>query len=173
MEKLDKQRRTISILTENRPGVLTRVAGLFARRGYNIHSLAVGVTDNPSQSRLTIVTLLDSEESERTLEQIEKQLMKLEVVTSVSVLPFKDTLERELLLAKISYVQEQLPQIYAVAELTKAKISDVSETTMILEMSGNGNARRTFETLLSGFTILEIVRSGAIALHRGEETINT
>jgi acetolactate synthase-1/3 small subunit len=156
-------KHTISILVENNAGVLARISGLFARRGYNIHSLAVGVTDNDKVSRITIV----AEGTEYTLEQIEKQLNKLIDVIKVRSVPADILLARELVLVKVNCKPEQRTQIIGIAEITTAKISDVSPDTMTLELSGNQNNITTFEELLRPYEIIEIVRTGTVALQKG------
>jgi len=158
-------KHTISILVENNAGVLARISGLFARRGYNIHSLAVGVTDNDKISRITIV----AEGTDYTLEQIEKQLNKLIDVIKVRSVPADKLLARELVLVKVNCKPEQRAQIIDIAEITTAKISDVSPETITLELSGNQNSIGTFEELLRPFRVIEIVRTGTVALQKGSE----
>ncbi len=154
---------TISILVENHAGVLARIAGLFARRGYNIHSLAVGVTDDEKVSRITIV----ADGSEYTLEQIEKQLNKLIDVIKVRHVNPDELLARELVLIKVACTPSQRTELISLAEISKAKISDVSVNSMTLELSGNVNSLRTFEELLKPYGIKEIVRTGTIAMQKG------
>ena len=158
-------KHTISILVENNAGVLARISGLFARRGYNIHSLAVGVTDNEKISRITIV----AEDSDYTLEQIEKQLNKLIDVIKVRSVPVDKLLARELVLVKVNCKPEQRSEIIDIAEITTAKISDVSPETMTLELSGNRNNIGTFEELLRPYKVIEVVRTGTVALQKGSE----
>ena len=156
-------KHTISILVENNAGVLARISGLFARRGYNIHSLAVGVTDNEKISRMTIV----AEGSEYTLEQIEKQLNKLIDVIKVKSLPTDKLLSRELILFKINCAPAQRPELISIAEISGAKISDISTETMTLELSANEARIETFEELLKPYGIKETVRTGVVALQKG------
>jgi len=156
-------KHTISILVENNAGVLARISGLFARRGYNIHSLAVGITDDERISRITIV----AEGTDYTLEQIEKQLNKLIDVIKVRSLPADKLLARELMLVKVRCTPEQRSALIDIAEITTAKISDVSPETMTLELSGNQNSLSTFEELLRTYEIIEIVRTGTVALQKG------
>lgn len=160
-------KHTISILVENHPGVLSRIAGLFARRGYNIHSLAVGVTDDEKVSRITIV----ADGNEYTLEQIEKQLNKLIDVIKVKTVNADELLARELVLAKINCTHAQRGELISIAEITKAKISDISVSTMTLELSGNAYSIRTFEELLRPYGIREMVRTGTIAMQKGSVSL--
>lgn len=157
------KKHTIYVLVENNAGVLARVAGLFARRGYNIHSLAVGVTDDEKISRMTIV----AEGSDYTVEQIEKQLNKLIDVIKVRTADPDELLARELVLAKVNCTAAQRAELISIAEITKAKISDVSAGSMTLELSGNENSIRSFEELLKPFGIREMVRTGTIAMQKG------
>ncbi|MCL2698216.1 MAG: acetolactate synthase small subunit [Oscillospiraceae bacterium] len=158
-------KHTISILVENNAGVLARISGLFARRGYNIHSLAVGITDNEKISRITIV----AEGSDYTLEQIEKQLNKLIDVIKVRSLPADKLLARELVLVKVCCKPAERSELIDIAEITTAKISDVSPETMTLELSGNQYNIATFEELLRPYKIIEIVRTGTVAMQKGSE----
>jgi acetolactate synthase-1/3 small subunit len=158
-------RHTISVLVENNAGVLARISGLFARRGYNIHSLAVGVTDNERVSRITIV----AEGSDHTLDQIEKQLNKLIDVIKVCSLPVDKLLARELVLVKVACKTKQRSELIDIAEITTAKISDVSPESMTLELSGNQYSLATFEELLRSYEIIEVVRTGTVALQKGSE----
>ncbi|MCL2077655.1 MAG: acetolactate synthase small subunit [Oscillospiraceae bacterium] len=156
-------KHTISILVENNAGVLARISGLFARRGYNIHSLAVGVTDDENISRITIV----AEGNDYTLEQIEKQLNKLIDVIKVRSLPADKLLSRELMLVKVNCNNAQRPELIAIAELSGAKISDVSKETMTLELSANESKIAVFEELLKPYGVKEVVRTGVVALQKG------
>lgn len=157
----------IAILVENNAGVLSRVSGLFSRRGYNIRSLAVGETDDVRISRITVVVNGD----EQILSQIEKQLNKLVEVIKVQVIPKDTRLARELVLAKVSCRPENRSELISIADVTGARVADVSAATMTLEISGNRGAIDSFLALLSPFSIAEIVRTGTIALRRGAETI--
>ncbi|MCL2087581.1 MAG: acetolactate synthase small subunit [Oscillospiraceae bacterium] len=157
-------KHTISVLVENNAGVLSRVSGLFARRGYNIHSLAVGVTEDENISRITIV----AEGDDYILEQIEKQLNKLIDVIKVRSLSADELLARELVLAKINCTPAQRGEVIAIAEITKAKISDVCSGAMTLELSGNINTINTFVELIKPFGIKEMARTGTLAMQKGE-----
>ena len=156
-------KHTISILVENHAGVLARISGLFARRGYNINSLAVGVTDTDSVSRITIV----ADGSDYTLEQIEKQLNKLIDVIKVKTLKNDDLLERELVMIKVGCSSAQRAELITIVELSKAKIADTSIDTMTLELSDTKEKIKTFEELLKPYGIKETVRTGTIALQKG------
>jgi acetolactate synthase-1/3 small subunit len=156
-------KHTISILVENHAGVLARISGLFARRGFNIHSLAVGVTENEKVSRVTIV----AEGDNYALEQIEKQLNKLIDVIKVRSVKGNELLSRELVLIKVSCAPAQRHELISIAEICGAKISDVSKETMTLELSANEARIATFEDLLKSYGIKETARTGVIALQKG------
>jgi acetolactate synthase-1/3 small subunit len=160
---------TISILVENHAGVLSRISGLFARRAFNIHSLAVGVTENENISRITIVAQGD----DYTLEQIVKQLNKLIDVIKVRSVKGSELLSRELMLIKINCTPAQRPELIAIAEINGAKISDVSQTAMTLELSANETRLAAFEELLKPYGIKETARTGVIALQKGEGALSS
>ncbi|MCR5836827.1 MAG: acetolactate synthase small subunit [Lachnospiraceae bacterium] len=155
-------RRVFSVLVDNTSGVLNRVAGLFSRRGYNIDSLTVGVTENPKYSRMTIVVTGDDD----ILEQIEKQIDKLVDVVSVKVLEDGSSVTRELILAKIKTTPERRQQILAVTDIFRAKIVDVSTDSMMVELTGNQNKLDAFLSLLDEAEV-ELVRTGITGLSRG------
>ncbi len=161
-------KHTISILVENQAGVLARIAGLFARRAYNIDSLAVGVTEDENVSRVTIV----ARGSEYMLEQILKQLNKLIDVIKVKTVSEKELLTRELVLVKVSCTPSQRAELISIAKITEAKISDISVSTMTLELSDYEAKIRTFEELLRPYGIKEIVRTGTIAIQRGSTSLS-
>ena len=161
-------KHTISILVENQAGVLARIAGLFARRAYNIDSLAVGVTEDEHISRVTIV----AEGSEYTLEQILKQLNKLIDVIKVRTVSEHELLSRELVLVKVNCTPAQRAELISIAEIAEAKISDISVSTMTLELSDYEAKIRTFEELLRPYGIKEIVRTGTIAIQRGSASLS-
>ena len=160
-------KHTISVLVENHAGVLARVAGLFARRGFNIDSLAVGVTDDERVSRITIV----ADGSAYTLEQIEKQLNKLIDVIKVKTLHNDSAVTRELVLIKVSCTQKQRADLISIAEIAKGKISDISTTSMTIELSDTKQNLDTYEELLRPYGIKEVVRTGAIAIQKGEASV--
>jgi len=161
-------KHTISILVENQAGVLARIAGLFAGRAYNIDSLAVGVTEDEHISRVTIV----AEGNEYTLEQILKQLNKLIDVIKVRTVTEQELLSRELVLIKVNCTPAQRAELISIAEIAEAKISDISVSTMTLELSDHEAKIRTFEELLRPYGIKEIVRTGTIAIQRGSASLS-
>ena len=160
-------KHTISVLVENHAGVLSRISGLFSRRGFNIDSLAVGVTDDPSVSRVTIIV----EGNEYTVEQVEKQLNKLIDVIKVKTLEQKEFLARELILIKISVSAEKRAEIMTIAEITGAEIVDLSMTTMTLQLADTYPHIQRFEEIIRPYGIIEEVRTGTIAIQKGSEII--
>ncbi|WP_333786969.1 acetolactate synthase small subunit [Methanomethylovorans sp.] len=160
-------KHTLAVLVENRYGVLSRVAGLFARRGYNIDSLAVGVTEDPTISRMTIVVRGD----DLVLEQVTKQLNKLIDVIRVTDLGTEDTVERELVLIKVNADVKNRSEIMQIADIFRAKIIDVASKSMVIEVTGDENKIKAIEQLLKPFGIKEMVRTGKIALRRGPKSI--
>ena len=161
-------KHTISILVENQAGVLARIAGLFARRAYNIDSLAVGVTEDNAISRVTLVVDGD----EYILEQVLKQLNKLIDVIKVRTVGEQELLSRELVLIKVNCTPAQRAELISIAEIAEAKISDISVSTMTLELSDYEAKIRTFEELLRPYGIKEIVRTGTIAIQRGSASLS-
>ncbi len=160
-------KHTISVLVENQAGVLARIAGLFARRGFNIDSLAVGVTDDERVSRITIV----ADGDDYTLEQIEKQLNKLIDVIKVKTLQSDSVVSRELVLIKVGCSSKQRAEIMSIVEIANGKISDISQNTMTIELSDSKENLRNYEELLRPYGIKEIVRTGTIALQKGDATV--
>ncbi len=156
-------RHTLSVLVENKHGVLARVAGMFARRGYNIDSLTVGVTEDPSISRMTIVVRGEEE----VLEQVTKQLNKLIDVIRVTDLKAEDTVEREMALFKVSSDAGNRSEIMQIVDIFRARIIDVSQKSMIVEVTGDETKIEAIEQLLRPFGIKEMARTGKIALRRG------
>ncbi|WP_040378944.1 acetolactate synthase small subunit [Dethiobacter alkaliphilus] len=156
----------LAVLVENKPGVLVRVAGLFARRGFNIESLAVGKTLDPGISRMTIEVDAD----EKTLEQVIKQLNKLINVIRISNLTEEPSVNRELVLIKVKADAANRAEIQQIVETFRAKIVDVSLDSLIIEITGNEEKLEAIALLLSHYGILEIVRTGKIALLRGSKT---
>lgn len=157
----------LSVLVENHPGVLSRVAGLFSRRGFNIDSLAVGTTENPEISRMTIVV----EGDEYIVEQVKKQLNKLVDVIKVSKISSDDSVSRELVLIKVDAEPKNRSEIIQIAEIFRANIVDVSRKSMIIELTGDKDKINAFEELVRPFGIKELVRTGLIAMNRGPKTI--
>jgi acetolactate synthase I/III small subunit len=156
-------KHTISVMVENKPGVLARVAGLFSRRGYNIESLAVGTTEIESVSRMTIVASGD----DLVLEQIIKQLYKLIDVIKVFDIPQDVSVERELVLIKVSCNEKTRSEIIEIVDIFRGRIVDVSDGAVTIEMTGEENKVDGIEKLLKKFGIKELVRTGKIALQRG------
>jgi acetolactate synthase I/III small subunit len=161
-------KHTLSILVENHPGVLSRVAGLFSRRGFNIDSLAVGVTENPDVSRMTIVVDGD----DYVVEQVSKQLNKLIDVIKIKQLDKEDSVSRELALIKVNASASSRAEIIQIVEIFRAKIVDVSKNTLTIEISGGTDKVAALEDMLKQFGIKEIVRTGTIAIERGNKYIN-
>lgn len=157
------RRVVFSILVDNTYGVLSRVAGLFSRRGYNIDSLTVGETENPAYSRMTVAVTGD----DQILEQIEKQLSKLEDVIEIKELADGESVCRELILVKVLAGQNERQAIIAVADIFRAKIVDVAMESMMVELTGNQAKLDAFIKLLDGFEIKELVRTGITGLARG------
>jgi len=156
-------KHTISILVENQPGVLARVAGLFSRRGYNIESIAVGATEDPGISRMTIV--VDGEKC--NVEQITKNVHKLIEVLKVSDLTFDDMVARELALVKVTADAANRSEILQIVDIFRAKIVDVSERSVIVEVTGDERKVEAMVRMLRPFGIKELVRTGQIAMARG------
>ena len=157
------KKRILSILVDNTSGVLSRVAGLFSRRGYNIDSLTVGETQNPAYSRMTVVVRGD----DQVLDQIEKQVAKLEAVRAVKVLKHGERVCRELILVTVAVEADQRPAVVAIADIFRAKIVDVGVDTLMIELTGNQNKLDAFVKLLNGYEIKEMVRTGITGLSRG------
>jgi len=158
---------TLSVLVENHPGVLSRIAGLFSRRGFNIDSLAVGTTENPDISRMTIVV----EGDEYVVEQVKKQLNKLVDVIKVSKISPEDSVTRELVLIKVDAEPHMRSEIIQIAEIFRANIVDVSRKSLTIELTGDKDKVKAFEELLKPFGIKELVRTGIIAINRGTNCI--
>ena len=159
-------RHTISVLVENKPGVLARISGLFSARGFNIDSLAVGETEKPDISRMTIVVKGD----ERILEQVMKQLNKLIDVVKVSDYQSKEHIEIDLALIKVKAEKKDRSEIIQIVDVFKAKILDVAHSTFIIEITGNEDKIISFVNLVKPFGILEMVRTGIIAMARDKKT---
>lgn len=156
-------KQTLSVLVENRAGVLNRITSLFSRRAFNIDSLAVGVTDDPTLSRITII--VDSGNS--VVEQVEKQLNKLVEVVKVRQLDEQTMIGRELMIVKVSATKNTREQIMTICNICGAKVADISPTSMTMELSDTPDRVSTFEEMMRPFNILEIARTGIIALQRG------
>ncbi len=158
------KRHIISAVVENKPGVLARIASLFCARGFNIESLNVGETDNPQWSRMTITVSGD----QQVLEQVRKQLEKLIDTLKVSELSDSVCVERDLALIKVKIPSSRRSEIMDLAEIFRARIADVSERHMIVEISGSEDKIQSFVKLAAPFGISEMVRAGRIAIKRGE-----
>ena len=156
-------KQTISVLVENQAGVLNRITGLFSRRAFNIDSLAVGVTDDPTISRITII--VDSGNS--VVEQVEKQLNKLVEVIKVRTIPKNKKIGRELVLLKVNATNKTRQDIMTICDIMGAKVDDISPNSLTLELSDTPDRIDTFEAMLRPFSILEVVRTGVIALQKG------
>ena len=160
-------KHTISVLVENHAGVLSRVSGLFSRRGFNIDSLAVGRTDDPAVSRITIV----ADGDEHTAQQIEKQLNKLVDTMKVRTLAPDELLARELQLIKVNATPAQRSEILTICDIMGAKIIDMTSNTLTIEISDSTVHLNRIHDLLTGYGIKEIVRTGVIAIQKGSVTI--
>lgn len=157
---------TLSVLVENRPGVLARVAGLFAARGFNIHSLAVGTTEDPQYSRMTVVVDLKT----KSLEQVVKQLNKLINIIKVVELD-NDAIERELALIKVRARGDDRARIIEIADIFRARVSGVSRGTITVEATGSADKLRALQDLLGEYGIVEMARTGVVALGRDDRGI--
>ncbi len=161
------KRMVLSILVDNTAGVLSRVAGLFSRRGYNIDSLTVGETQDPQISRMTILAHGD----DQILEQIRKQLMKLEDVIEIKELAAGESVTRELILVKVAASEKDRIAIISIADIFRAKIVDVAVDSLMIELTGNQDKINAFIKLLEQYSIKELVRTGITGLARGSGDI--
>ena len=159
--------QTYSLLVENRPNVMNHVCGLFSRRGYNIDSISVGVTADPKYSRITVVSSGDAQ----ILEQIEKQLAKLEDVIEIKQLKDGESVCRELILVKIRAAAEDRQAILATANIFRAKIVDVTNDSLVIELTGGQSKLNAFLNLVEGYEILELARTGITGLTRGADDV--
>lgn len=155
----------LSILVDNTAGVLSRVSGLFSRRGYNIDSLSAGKTENKNYTRMTVAVSGD----DQILEQIRKQLEKLEDVIEIKELDTSNSVYRELMLIKVAVDGEKRQSVISIADIFRAKIVNVGLDSLMIELTGNQAKINAFLSLLSDFTILEIARTGLTGLTRGSE----
>lgn len=156
-------KHTLSVLVENKPGVLTRVAGLFARRGFNIDSLVVAETENLELSRMTITV----DERDQSVEQLTKQLHKLINVLKITSLDPDSSVERELLLIKVKADAVSRAEIMQIVEIFRAKIVDVGTDVLVIEMTGAREKVSAFIELLDPFGVVELMRTGRVAMSRG------
>jgi len=158
---------TLSVLVENKPGVLARIAGLFSRRGFNIDSLAVGPTEHGDISRMTIVVNVD----ESPLEQVTKQLNKLVEVIKIVDLDQSASISKELLLVKVRADAETRGQVLDAAQIFKAKVVDVAVDALTIQVTGNADKLTDFLKVMETFGIRELVQSGVVAIGRGSRSI--
>jgi len=162
-------RHTLSVLVENKPGVLARVSSLFSRRGFNIHSLAVGPTENPEVSRMTIVVAVEG----LPLEQVTKQLNKLINVLKIVELSATQAVQRELLLIKLRSDGATRPQIVSIVEMFRARIIDITPDAVTVEATGTSDKLEALIKMLEPFGVRELVQSGMVALGRGPRSITS
>jgi acetolactate synthase-1/3 small subunit len=165
MKELKK--KVFQLIVDNNPGVLSRISGLFSRRGYNIESITAGVTANPKYTRITIVTSGD----EDILNQIEKQVAKLIDVRDVKVLPPSESVYRELALIKVKANAKNRQGVISIADIFRANIIDVSPDSLIIELTGDQDKINAFIGLLEGYEILELARTGIAGLCRGSDNV--
>ena len=155
--------RVFSLLVDNNPGVLSRIAGLFSRRGYNVDSITAGTTADPRFTRITIMTSGD----ELILSQIEKQVRKLEDIIEIKVLKPEESVYRELIMVKIRVDVSQRSEVISLADIFRAKVVDVEKECLMVELTGNQSKLEAFLNLLDGYEILELARTGITGLSRG------
>lgn len=160
-------KHTLSVLVENKPGVLARIAGLFSRRGFNIDSLAVGPTEDPEVSRMTIVVALE----DSPLEQVTKQLNKLIEVIKIVELDGSSSVNRELLLVKVRATADNRGQVLDAVQLFEAKVVDVTLDAVTIEVTGNSDKLTACLAVLQPFGVRELVQSGMVAIGRGSRSI--
>ena len=158
-------RHVLSVLVENKSGVLSRVAGLISRRGFNIESLSVGPTEDPTMSRITIIMEAD----EIAYEQITKQLHKSISVHKITDLPQTAELERDMVLIKVHVTPDKRSEVIEIANIFRANIVDVGKTSLTIEITGSEDKLKGIEDLLRAYGIKEIIRTGLIAMSRGSK----
>ena len=161
------RRQVFSLLVDNNPGVLSRIAGLFSRRGYSIDSITAGMTADPRFTRITVVASGD----ELILSQIEKQVRKLEDVREIKVLKDDESVFRELIMVKVRVNAQQRNEVISVADIFRAKIVDVDKESLMIELTGNQSKLEAFLNLLDGYEILELARPGITGLARGSKDV--
>ena len=161
------QKKVLQLLVDNTSGVLSRIAGLFSRRGYNIDSITAGVTADPRFTRITIVTSGDDE----ILDQIEKQVAKLIDVRDIKELKPEESVYRELAMIKVKASATERQGVIAVADIFRAKIIDVAPESLIVEINGNQEKIEAFISLLNRYEIMELARTGIAGLGRGIENV--
>ena len=163
------QRYTVGVLVDNEPGVLSRVSGLFFRRGFNIESLAVGPTQDNEVSRITIVVKGD----DAHIEQLVQQLYKLICVQKVQVMQPRNAVERQLLLVKVKADVTEREGLMRLVDIFKAKVLDVTKSSMVLQITGDNDKIDALMSLLDDYGILELVRTGVVALERGDDVMTS
>ena len=161
------QRKVFSLLVNNNAGLLSRVAGLFSRRGYNIDSITSGATMDDRVTRITVVATGDNQ----ILTQIEKQLAKLEDVIDIKILDSGNSVERELILVKIKANASQRVEVISIADIFRAKVVDVEEDSLMFEMTGTQSKVEAFLKLMASYEVLELARTGITGLSRGSSGI--
>jgi acetolactate synthase-1/3 small subunit len=165
--RFDMRKQILSLLVENTAGVVSHISGLFSRRGYNIDSFSAGVTADPRFTRITIVSTGD----ERVLEQIKKQLAKLEDVLDIKILEPDASVTRELILVKIRAKDTERQAVMNATEIFRGKIVDVTYDSMVIELTGQQAKLEAFLDLLAGYEILELARTGITGLTRGSADV--
>lgn len=163
----DTRKKVFQLLVDNTSGVLSRISGLFSRRGYNIESITAGITADPRFTRITIVASGD----DNILEQIEKQVRKLEDVRHVRELKRENSVYRELCMIKVEAMASDRTNLSALAEIFRANIIDVAQDSLIIELTGNQGKIDAFLKLLDGYRILELARTGIAGLTRGSDEV--
>lgn len=163
----EQHKKAFQILVDNNSGVLSRISGLFSRRGYNIESITAGVTAEPTITRITIVASGDDE----ILDQIEKQVSKLTDVRHIRELKPEDSVYRELMMVKIRATDEERQNVVALTSIFRANIIDVSPDSLMIELTGNQSKIDAFLKLLDGYEILELARTGIAGLGRGTDQV--
>ncbi len=158
----------LSLLVDNNPGVLARVAALFSRRGYNIDSLTAGITNNPKYTRITVAVSGDNQ----ILEQIRNQIAKLVEVRKIVELKDNHSVCRELVLVKVMADKKEKQEIITIADIFRAKIVDVSQNSVMIELTGNQNKLDGFLHLMEDFEVMEMVRTGLTGIGRGMRTLS-
>ena len=161
------QNKILSLLVDNTSGVLSRIAGMFSRRGYNIDSITAGVTADVNYTRITVVCSGD----DAILDQIVKQLAKLVDVRDIKVLDPSDSVVRETVLVKVAAAPEQRQGIVSIADIFRAKVVDAGKESLIIELTGNQSKLGAFLNLLDGYEILELARTGLTGLSRGSDKV--
>jgi acetolactate synthase-1/3 small subunit len=157
------RKHVLSILVQNRPGVLTRISGLFARRGFNIDTLAVGPTDDPAVSRVTLTV----DGAKHPIDQVTKQLHKLVNVLKIRDLEPEDSVARELALFKVACDGGNRGEVMQISEIFRGKVVDVGRRSVVIEVTGTDDKIEAFEQLVRPFGLVEMVRTGEIAISRG------